>query len=389
MASIAPPVPRTATPASTTARVLPQARAVASPRIEAVDLARGFAIVLMIMSHGINGMLAFEQFTPWGLVPVHAVTKFASSLFLIVFGVALAVAYVPHATSPDWSRRRWSLVLTGLWVMLWYKILTVVELAPTHSNAQVVDALLYRDFPSYVEILGFYAIALLWIPFVLPWWARAPLVLRAASPLLMAGLAFVVHRTVDFEGLAPLQALLVEHPDFYTWGQLSRGPLVLVGLLIGGTLLAARDDARRLRQLAGALAAAGALALGAFFLVAGGDSARELDAIARNAGKHPPETMFMLFSVGGALALLAVAIAGGDLLARVLRPVTLIGGASLQAFVFHIVVIFLLFRGVMGIRDNTTYGHALALTLALVAATAVWVWLLRAIRRRWRARVRA
>jgi hypothetical protein len=195
----APPAAEAATPALPAAadaaapRHRPLALAAAphaQARIEAIDLARGVAVCLMILSHGVNGLLSFEQFTPWGLVPIHAITKIASSLFIIVFGIALGVAFVPHTQSPDWPRRRLKLLLNGLIVLFWYKLLTIVEMLHLHEPAQIVDALLYRAFPSYVEILGFYAIALLWLPFVLPLWARAPLAARLAAPLLLALLSW-------------------------------------------------------------------------------------------------------------------------------------------------------------------------------------------------------
>src|SRR5690606_41624618 len=69
----------------------------------------------MILSHGVNALLPFSDFPAWGQVPVHALTKFSSSLFVIVFGVALAVAFVPKALDADWPRRRNRLLRRGLW----------------------------------------------------------------------------------------------------------------------------------------------------------------------------------------------------------------------------------------------------------------------------------
>src|SRR5690606_6299859 len=103
--------------------------------------------------------------------------------------------------------------------------------------------------------------------------------------------------------------------DYYTWGQLARGPLVLLGLLIGGLLLRTYDDPRRRMLLAGGLVAAGVLSLLAMALLAGDGVLEEVREIAGNAGKHPPGLLFMLYSVGGALALLGLAIAGGEALA--------------------------------------------------------------------------
>src|SRR5690606_17793126 len=67
-------------------------------------------------------------------------------------------------------------------------------------------------------------------------------------------------------------------------------------------------------------------------------------AIAYNEGKHPPETAFMLFSMGGAFGILALALFGGATLAKTLRPIAIIGSDALKAFIFHIFVIFVLFR---------------------------------------------
>lgn len=347
--------------------------AAAKGRIEAIDLARGVAVTLMILSHGVNGLLSFDQFTDWGLVPVHAVTKFSSSLFILVFGIAMAVAFVPYTQAPDWPRRRLKLLLSGVVVFFWYKVLTVVEMMHLYEPADIVDALLYRRFPSYVEILGFYAIALMWVPFFLPLWCRMPLNLRIASPMLMAVCGYYLYTYFDFWGIEPLQAVFVEHDDHYTWGQLSRGPLVLLGLLIGGLIY--RYYRRRGPRLclAAALLCAAAALLGSFALLAAPHIPAQLLAIAHNAGKHPPELPFMLFSVGGALLVLGLVLLGGERLAAALRPITVIGSAALKAFVFHIVVIFVLFRYLLGLWHNVSYLQALFLTLALILTTALWI----------------
>ncbi len=360
-------------------------RAPGSGRIEAIDFARGLAVALMILSHGTNALLPFSDFPDWGQVPLHALTKFSSSLFVIVFGLALAVVFVPRAGSDEWPRRRNKLLLRGLVVLFWYKLLTVVEMYELHEREVIIDTLLYRDFPSFVEILGFYAIALLWVPFLLPLWARMPALLRWASPVLMALACWWLLENFGFWGVPQLQALIVEHPDYYTWGQLARGPLILLGLLIGGLLLRAYDDPGRRTALAGGLVVAGVLALAVFAMLAGDDVVEEIRAIAGNAGKHPPGMLFMLYSVGGALALLGLAIAGGEMLARWLRPVTVIGSDALMAFAFHIVVIFVLFRDVLGYYQNVSYEYALLLTLLLIPATALFIWLLQKVQRRsWR-----
>ena len=362
----------------------PPRTAPAAPRqrIDAIDLARGFAVCLMILSHGTNGLMPYSDFPAWGQVPVHALTKFSSSLFFIVFGVALAVAFVPRTAARDWPQRRNRLLRRGLLVLLWYKLLTVVELWD-RGRAQVVDALLYRDFPSFVEILGFYAIALLWIPWLLPLWARTPSWLRWLCPLAVAALSWWLLEHAGFFGVPQLQAIVVEHPDEYTWGQLSRLPLVLLGLLLGDLLLRSHRAAPRRLLLACGIALAGA-ALLAWFALRADDLQQTLVAIGRNEGKHPPGLLFSLFSVGGALVLLALCIAGGNTLARVLRPVTVVGSDALMAFIVHISLIFVLLRNVLALYQAVSYTQALQLSLLLVAMTALWIGLWKRLPRPWR-----
>ena len=74
----------------------------AEGRIDAIDLARGIAIGLMILSHTVSGLIGIRNVPDWGMVPVHFLTKFSSSLFILVFGIALAVAFLASTCNvPD------------------------------------------------------------------------------------------------------------------------------------------------------------------------------------------------------------------------------------------------------------------------------------------------
>lgn len=349
-------------------------------RVDAIDLARGVAVALMILSHGVKGLLDFDQFAPWGIVPLHLLTKFSSSLFILVFGIALGAAFLPRVGTADWPRYRLKLFLTGFKVLFWYKLLTVVELFATVDQSLIVAALLYQLFPSFVEVLGFYAVALLWVPFFLSLWTQMPLWLRLLSPLLMVVVAESLRAWGGIQSL-PLKAILIEDAEVYTWGQLTRGPLVLIGLLIGEAIRVSQDSWRLRLRLIGTLGGAAVLCALVFVALAWPELQRTFYNLAYNVGKHPPDATFMAFSLAGAFAILALALFGGRTLALLLKPISIIGSNSLQAFIFHIVVIFVGFRFLLGFDDSVSYAQALTLTLGLIAATALWIKLVELFRR--------
>jgi hypothetical protein len=342
-------------------------------RVEALDFARGIAICLMILSHGIKGLMMFEQMPAWGLVPIHLITKFSSSLFILIFGMTLALSVVPHIGAVSWPRKRKQLLVRGLLVFFWYKMLTILEMSHLFGRDEIISALEYKTFPSYVEILGFYSIALLWIPWVLPYWKRCHASVRILFPIGIFGLATFLTNYFGFFGSVSLQAILVEHPDHYAWGQLTRAPLVFIGLQIGWMIQQANTTRWPRLIPAGVLAAIGLSLFSAFFTNAGDALDSQLIEIAKNAGKHPPELQFMLFSLGGAFLLLSISLWGGNTLANAIRPLTTIGKNSLRAFVFHICVIFIFYRFLFDYFHKIEYGFALGLTLALIAMTYAWV----------------
>ncbi|MDQ7729095.1 acyltransferase family protein [Halomonas sp. SpR8] len=350
----------------------------AEGRIEAIDLARGLAIGLMIISHAVSGLVGIRNVPDWGMVPIHFLTKFSSSLFIMVFGIALAVAFLSHTQSDDWPKRRLKLWLRAVEVWFWYKALLVIEMLPFYSPSEIVDALLYGRFAIWVEILGFYAIALLWVPLILPLWARAPLWSRLASIGVLIALT-VWLQSLTFGGNDILKALLVDHEDHYTWGQISRAPMILVGLLIGEALLRCYFEPAARRRLVLTLLGLGALMVAGFYglAFASGDVHAAMLAVAKNVGKHPPGLEFMLFSLGGALVLLAAALAGGTNAAKALMPLTIVGSNALMAFIFHILMIFLVLRFLWEGEGMYTYPQALGVGGLLILGAAAWIWLTR------------
>ncbi|NIC06622.1 heparan-alpha-glucosaminide N-acetyltransferase domain-containing protein [Billgrantia bachuensis] len=349
-------------------------------RVEAIDLARGIAIALMILSHAVSGLLGIRQVPDWGMVPIHLFTKFSSSLFILVFGIALAVAFLPKVGTPDWPKRRRKLMLRGLEVLFWYKALTIVEMLPLFTPQEILETLLYQRFAIWVEILGFYALALLWLPWVLPLWCRMPLWSRLLAPVVVGVLSVMLERHFHFWGSEIFKALLVEDADHYTWGQLARLPLVMMGLLIGEAILRWYGEPASRWRLVGCLAGVGALFLVGFAALSLSEPYAMLLAVAWNDGKHPPEVPFMLFSIGGALVIMALCLLGGQRAALWLKPLTVIGSDALRAFIFHIVAIFLVLRLLLGAWQVYSYPQVLGIGLGLILLTAGWIALIRRFR---------
>ncbi|BBI53466.1 hypothetical protein HORIV_58870 [Vreelandella olivaria] len=96
--------------------------------------------------------------------------------------------------------------------------------------------------------------------------------------------------------------------------------MILVGLLIGEALLRCYFEPASRRRLVLILLGLGALMVAGFYglAFASGDVHAAMLAVAKNVGKHPPGLAFMLFSLGGALVLLALALAGGAKAAKAL-----------------------------------------------------------------------
>lgn len=350
----------------------------AEGRIAAIDLARGIAIGLMILSHSVSGLVGIRNVPDWGMVPIHFLTKFSSSLFILVFGVALAVAFLSATQTQQWPERRLKLWLRALEVWFWYKALTIIEMLPFSAPSDILDTLLYGRFAIWVEILGFYAIALLWVPLILPLWARAPLWGRMVTIIGLAVFSAWL-QGFTFGGHDILKAILVDHQDHYAWGQISRAPLIFIGLLIGEALLRCYFIAQLRRRLVFTLLGVGALMAVAFygFAFAEGDAYAAMMAVANNAGKHPPGLQFTLLSLGGALILLALALAGGAVAAKALLPLTVVGSDALKAFIFHIVMIFLVLRFLLQGEGLYTYPQALGIGGVLILGAAAWIWLAR------------
>lgn len=337
-------------------------------RYASIDVARGFAIFLMILSHCVVGLVPFDSLSGWQLIPVHLFTKFSSTLFILVFGASLALIYSRHAAAPDWNERRLKLVFRGLEILVWYKVLTFIQMFQTYDRGIILEALLFIRFPDFVEVLGFYGIFLLWFPFVFPRFVKLALAAQLGVAFAFAAAGTYLNNVWDAGRWTPIKAILVEHEGLFTFGQFQRGALVFFGMVIGKALI---ETPSKKNQIT--VASLGAACFALFFYLTQGNLSGALINVASNIGKHPPSLEFMSFSMGGALLLLAVALFVKSRVPIWIELFAVLGRKSLQAFVFHIFVIFVLYRYLLDLRHQVPYATALGLALSTVILTVLWV----------------
>jgi hypothetical protein len=335
------------------------AKIVRADRVDGVDAARGLAIALMVLSHTVMGLLAFRLLPKYGLVPVHLLTKISSSLFILTFGVAVGLVYLPRVGTARWPEVRRKLWVRALVVLFWYKALTFVQMFERYGRDWMIDTLLWRKFPDFVEILEFYGAWLLVLPLLLPLLSRLSVWTQLLIAFAMAVTAELLRGRFDFFGIWQLEAIFIEHPDTFCFGLLTRGALVIAGIGLGSTLV--EHSRERMVSLAQGLVLVGLAALALFYLLYEKRLDQVFVGIAKNSGKHPPAMAFMTFSVGGAALMLGLILAVPPLLAPLLWPLRVLGKESLFCFVTHILVIFVGYRYLLGLRRDVTYQEALGL----------------------------
>jgi hypothetical protein len=348
---------------------------IASQRLEGLDIARGVAIALMFLSHTVKGLLPLDMIPPFGVVPIHLITKFSSSLFIIVFGVTAAIRYVDRVDTPEWPALQVKLIKRALLILLWYKILIVVQMFQRYNRWKILEALLWQRFPDFVEILQFYGWFMLLMPFFLGAWRTLPLWSKFLAAYAVGLVSYLLQTYCDFWGVWQLKAILVEYPRVFCFGVLTRGSMVLFAMALGEVLRRGDDRRRQAKKLAAICAVMGTAMLVAFFALYWDSFDALLRNMADNQGKHPPTIPFLLFSGGGALVSLGLLLPVRGMTGQVLTPFRLIGREALLCFNLHIIVIFIFYRYLFDMRHTVSYAQALWATLgvfllAVIAAAA-------------------
>lgn len=333
-------------------------------RYDNLDIARGLAIALMMLSHTVMALNTYKMLPDYAFVPVHLVTKFSSSLFIVIFGISISQFYLPHYDTESWPSKRNRLLWRSFNILLWYKILTVVQMFQTRTEEHIIDTLLFKHFTDFAEVLNFYWIVMIWILILIPFWSRSGYV---AKILIIAAIGYsgvLLNQHFEFFGNWQIKAIFVEYKGTFCYGQFQRGALALFGMLIGGALLK-RGNFKIDKYKLGAVSVLLAIGLGAFFMYLTRESpeyrSEILMKISKNWGKHPPNLEFMTFSLFGAFSLLGLCMLVPGFLTIIFKPFSLIGREPFLCFNWHLILIFVGFRYLLGLRWQVTYGETIAL----------------------------
>jgi fucose 4-O-acetylase-like acetyltransferase len=203
---------------------------------------------------------------------------------------------------------------------------------------------------------------LILLPLLLKLWIRLNLVGKFALTYGTALTSFLLREHFDFFGIWQLKAIIVEVPGAFCFGVLSRGSMAMAGMLLGEIVIHPNASERGADYLAYVLYALGAAALGVFFFQNQDSLPIVLNALAHNAGKHPPSFTFLTFSLGGAAIILAYCLRLSAFERALSAPFKILGSESLWCFNLHLLIIFIGYRYLLGLRHNVTYGQALMLT---------------------------
>jgi len=332
-------------------------------RLDQVDVARGIAISLMMLSHTTMALNTYKLLPDVAFVPVHLITKFSSSLFILIFGISLSLFYLPHYGTEKWAAKRNRLLWRSFNLLIWYKVLTLVQMFEHYGKDWIIATLKFQKFTDFAEVLNFYWLAIIWIILIIPIWVRMHWVLRLFFIATIAGAGVLLEAHFDW-GSWQWKAMLVEHKGAFCYGQFQRGALALFGLFLGSYFLG-KSNFQKNRLLLGAVSIAIGLMICGFFLYLTQESPEHrqniLWKISRNWGKHPPNADFMTFSLAGAFTILGFCLLIPNKLTFLLKPFSLIGKEPFFCFNFHLILIFCVYRYALGLRWNVSYPETIVL----------------------------
>lgn len=359
------------------------------PRLRALDAARGIALVLMIVIHGLALFLEPHQSRAVyaTISALFLFTNIAPPLFVWIFGATMAylllekigdLTQLKKIRAHQWKR--------AFWIFLSREFLVVVVgLWEEKSAHNIIRQLLYLETGEWIEVLNCFLILLLASPWLMRLWRRSPLPARIA---LMAGF-YAVGRAlaqVDVpENMVALKNILVgysgdtvagTHPDTFPVFQLS--VFYFGGLLWGQHLRAAKPR----ESLSNPLWIGTGLAFFSLIvsvLLAGLPPHGFVTAIAYDQFKYPPNLPYIFYGFAGAILASAAAYWTTEIRETqnlIVRAIETLGRNSLFVFSLQYVLLFT-FGGIgLNLLKHESFMNSILLTvgaiLLCVAAARAW-----------------
>jgi hypothetical protein len=219
-------------------------------RIAFFDAARGLAIVLALLSHGLATFAVWPHLGPLWNVAIRLATASATPTFILLFGAMLELVYHRRALSdgPAVIRRR--LLRRSLHCYLAY-LATVAAgvVSGRDTPAEAVAAAFFLDNTRFGNILKFYAAALLVAVALLELRRRRGIAVTVAAGVALWLLVPLLDHLPWPDPSSPfsyLTATLFGRPVDRSWISLFHSQaLVVVGMLLGWSLSAGLGNFRR------------------------------------------------------------------------------------------------------------------------------------------------
>lgn len=188
-------------------------------RFEALDQLRGFAILAMIFAHFGPGVYERLHITGKTLAALELFGRFATPAFVLVFGLTLAIIYVPKEQEAPTRARKMLLNRAGKVLLCSFLIMLPGTIERVYKGASTYDLI-----SSQYSVLTFYAVGMTITALLIGFFAK-----NAGSRGMVLGSAFVFLGTyLAYEAWPAQEGTLADLPRIlFVSGKY--GVLVLLG----------------------------------------------------------------------------------------------------------------------------------------------------------------
>jgi len=218
----------------------------AASRLDFIDIARSFAIILAIFSHALMYFHDWPEDLDGPSMLLRFIMRTATPLFFLMFGLMLELVYVRKASKSGLKAITRRLITRSGQCYLGYSLTVLAGFIGGYNNFdETILTLIFLKNSSLADILGFYSIALLFaIPII---WLRLrlgrwlPVVLLA---LIWIGDYFLKQYTwMNFGTINEWAGMLLGTGTFRVGPSVWHGyTFVLIGMLIATSLSNWRDQ---------------------------------------------------------------------------------------------------------------------------------------------------